>query len=255
MRRYVYGTEANPNLFLVHGLTDAGTCWPEAAAHWAEEWQVIAIDQRGHGRSPHFDTDGLSDMFTTFIDDLIGVLEEEGPGVVIGHSLGGRIAAATATRRPDLVTGLVLEDPALTDGPVTSPRLTRDQRRFLAAFDDADSAAEQVRVQETAGWSTVEIEAWAECKTRVDLRMIDRLDLGDLDAATAYNALTVPTLVLYDADGMLAVPREGIDNPLVQIEYLDGVGHCIRRDDPARFYDIVDRWLESKHSTDSPVTD
>lgn len=75
--------------------------------------------------------------------------------------------------------------------------------------------------------------------------MIDRLDLGDLDAATAYNALTVPTLVVYDADGALTVPRHGIDNPLVHLEYLDGVGHCIRRDDPANFYSIVDRWLGS----------
>lgn len=242
LRRYSWGDCDDPTLVLVHGLTEAGSAWPDAVARWAADWRVVAVDQRGHGDSPRFDDAALNSMFGTFVADLVAVLEEEGPAVLVGHSLGGRVSAAAALARPDLVRGLLLEDPALTNGAVTPEGFIPEQLRFLATFRDG-GVAEKRRMREVTAWTPEEIDAWADCKALVDERMIAYLDLGDLDAAETYNALIVPTLVVYDADGPLAIPAEQVTNPLVRLMYLDGVSHCIRRDDPARFHGICDSWL------------
>ena len=43
------------------------------------------------------------------------VLEDIGPALVVGHSMGGAMAATLAARRADLVRAVVMEDPAWLD--------------------------------------------------------------------------------------------------------------------------------------------
>ena len=238
-----YGDPSAPTIVLLHGLTEAGTTWPDAVAHWASDWHLVAPDQRGHGSSPRFTPDQLTDQLATYRDDAITLLEQTGPAIVIGHSLGGRVATATALARPDLVRALVLEDPALTTGSVTPPGFIEEQHRFLDTFN-AGPEAEIARMQTETTWSVPEIEAWARCKQQVDRAMIDVLELGGLTAPEAFEALRMPTLLLWDADGPLAIPPGMVANPLVTSHYLDGVSHCIRRDAPARYFALVDAFLE-----------
>lgn len=46
------------------------------------------------------------DLLADFIDETVG-----GPVILSGHSSGGLLALRIAAERPELVTGLVLEDP------------------------------------------------------------------------------------------------------------------------------------------------
>lgn len=183
-----------------------------------DRFALIAPDQRGHGRSPRFSNAQLQRILPTFVADAIGVLERYGPALLLGHSLGGRVAAAAAVTRPDLVRALVLEDPALTAGTVTPPGFVAEQQRFLATFEGDGAAAEVVRMRAETGWSDAEIAAWAASKPQVDARLIARLDLGELDAAETLGALRVPTLVIWDADGPLAIPPATVSNPLVRMD-------------------------------------
>ena len=51
-----------------------------------------------------------------YAEDALSVLREHRPAPVVGHSLGGVVAWTLAQRVPELVTGIVLEDPPLYMG-------------------------------------------------------------------------------------------------------------------------------------------
>ncbi|MEV8608692.1 alpha/beta hydrolase [Amycolatopsis sp. NPDC051373] len=94
------------SVLLLHGLMGrARTWWP--VAQWLKPYgSVHALDARGHGRAPH------TGPWTTeqFAEDIAEVLSEIGPSVLIGHSMGGLHAWATAAKYPELVRGVVSED-------------------------------------------------------------------------------------------------------------------------------------------------
>ncbi len=76
--------------------------------------RVGALDLRGHGSSTLPAKGGLS-SWNRYRDDVIAFLDREAPhGVVLGgHSMGGCVALLVASKRPDLVKGLVLADPVI----------------------------------------------------------------------------------------------------------------------------------------------
>jgi pimeloyl-ACP methyl ester carboxylesterase len=79
-------------------------------------YRILAIDQRGHGRSELVAdaADGHS-SWLGFRDDLIALLEtlDAPPRVVSGHSMGGTSGVLASGPRPDLIKSLVLFDPVL----------------------------------------------------------------------------------------------------------------------------------------------
>jgi len=98
-----------PPILLLHGLMGCAATWSEPASWLAAHGRVVAVDARGHGRS------GARGPWTTqrMAADVTELLDATGPGVVIGHSMGGLHGLVAAARRPDLVRGLVVEDMAV----------------------------------------------------------------------------------------------------------------------------------------------
>tara|TARA_B110001454_G_scaffold219099_1_gene249915 strand:+ start:19087 stop:19794 length:708 start_codon:yes stop_codon:yes gene_type:complete len=78
---------------LVHGLGMSGETWLELAEMMAERYNytVILVDLRGHGESPNT----KSYLIREFAQDLKDTLPK-GLDVLMGHALGGRIAAEAA---------------------------------------------------------------------------------------------------------------------------------------------------------------
>lgn len=74
---------------------------------------VHAIDKLGH--DPAFP---VTSNWPKLRDQLIGFIEREvgAPAFLVGHSLGGILSTIVASRRPDLVRGLVLLDAPLIAG-------------------------------------------------------------------------------------------------------------------------------------------
>lgn len=96
---------------LLHGLMGRATTWWRVAQWLRPYGRVVGIDARAHGRNPHRGPARTED----FVADVATVLERatETSAVLIGHSMGGLHALATAARHPELVEAVVVEDMAV----------------------------------------------------------------------------------------------------------------------------------------------
>jgi 3-oxoadipate enol-lactonase len=94
---------------LLHAMASRGNTWRRLAAGLADR-RVIMPDLRGHGRSSR----AAGYPLAGFRGDIVGLLDELGLGRVdlVGHALGGRVAAMIALDSPARVRRLVLEDTA-----------------------------------------------------------------------------------------------------------------------------------------------
>jgi len=107
---FLEGPNSGPPLLLLHGVGRCAEDYLEFAAALEAEWHVRALDFRGHGgseRAPgHY-------LVTDYARDTAAFIRSEirQPVVIYGHSLGAMVALAMAATMPELVRGLVLEDP------------------------------------------------------------------------------------------------------------------------------------------------
>lgn len=97
----------------LHGLGSYLKFWrAQLDATAAQGYRVIAIDQLGFGKSEKPATFPYStESFAENVVELLDLLKVE-QAVVVGHSMGGQTALATAIRFPERVAALVLASPA-----------------------------------------------------------------------------------------------------------------------------------------------
>ena len=104
---------AGPPIVLIHGFAShlarnwRDTKWMEVLA--GAGFRAIAYDQRGHGESTKL-YDPARYALTRLADDVIAVLDAAGAdrGVLMGYSMGSRVALEAALRNPGRVGALVL---------------------------------------------------------------------------------------------------------------------------------------------------
>ena len=118
---------SGPPVVLLHGLASTCHIWDLVAPILAEEFAVVAVDQRGHGESdkPDYGYD-----FATVGQDLLGVIEAlnlEKP-VIVGHSWGADVALEFAVAHPALPRGICFVDGGMIE-PSARPGMTLEQAR------------------------------------------------------------------------------------------------------------------------------
>ncbi len=109
---YVVGPDNGVPLVLIPGQGGDWTTYEKVLPLLSENYHVFAIDVRGHGKSDWTTGDYT---FTSIGRDMIAFLEEvvKQPAIISGNSSGGLIALWLAANRPDLVSGIIMEDPPL----------------------------------------------------------------------------------------------------------------------------------------------
>lgn len=110
-----WGAPGRRGLVFVHGGGANAHWWTHVAAHFADEFRVVALDLSGHGDSDHRETYRFED----WTDEVIAVADAAGivgRPVVVGHSMGGFVTIATAALHPNRLTGVII-----CDSPVTEP--------------------------------------------------------------------------------------------------------------------------------------
>jgi esterase len=115
-----YGEKHAKQVVIIHGLFGSGDNWHGVAQELSSEYSVLLPDLPNHGQSPH--TDDM--LYPAIVEDLAETLEEHGVehAVLMGHSMGGKVAMKFALDHPDRVAGLVVVDIA----PRSYPGYHRD---------------------------------------------------------------------------------------------------------------------------------
>jgi pimeloyl-ACP methyl ester carboxylesterase len=111
-------SEAGVALLCLHGFGNDAHIWDDFAPAVAPYYRTLALDHRGHGDSA-WDVERRYDH-ETMVEDLERATAALGIErlVIVGHSLGGRVATLFAARHPERMAGLVLVDV----GPELDPR-------------------------------------------------------------------------------------------------------------------------------------
>ena len=116
----------DPPLLFLHGHTSSIVEWDSSVAVLRDRYRCIVPDLPGHGESclppaSEASLERLVEAVVTLLETLAC-----GPAVIVGHSMGGRVGAHVALRRPDLVRGLVLVNaPADQPLPLSLKIITR----------------------------------------------------------------------------------------------------------------------------------
>jgi pimeloyl-ACP methyl ester carboxylesterase len=97
---------------LVHGLGNSSLVWRRVIPGLARTHRVIAPDLPGFGHSAPLNGRPVLDTYSDFLAELIERTGRGVPAAVVGNSVGGAVALRLALTRPDLVSRLVLVDPA-----------------------------------------------------------------------------------------------------------------------------------------------
>ena len=113
---------SKPAMVLLHGLAESSAFfWRPLVQEFQEQYQIVAFDLLGHGDSDH-PTDGYEIENQALL--IVEALEALGLSntYMIGHSLGGVIAARIAIEYPEIVNKLILYDSPLSDKPQNNIR-------------------------------------------------------------------------------------------------------------------------------------
>ncbi len=95
-------------VFILHGLFGMLDNWQVFAKKLAEKYEVITVDLRNHGKSPHSPDFDYSYM----ADDILELMQDIGCNKCsfIGHSMGGKLAMTIALDNPLVVDKLIILD-------------------------------------------------------------------------------------------------------------------------------------------------
>jgi esterase len=95
-------------VLILHGLFGRKRNWQAIQKRLADDARIITVDLRNHGDSPW--DEAMS--YPAMAEDLASLIRnlDDGPAIVVGHSMGGKAAMTLALTDPELVRGLMVID-------------------------------------------------------------------------------------------------------------------------------------------------
>jgi pimeloyl-ACP methyl ester carboxylesterase len=243
-----------PIVFL-HPGGFSGAVWDEQVTRFAAHHRVVRYDARGHGDSSDPPA-GFS--YHEDLRRLLDALELDRP-VLVGCSLGSRTAIDFALLHPDRVGGLLLSSPGIS-GMVERDPFTLEQQRLLAeavAAQDYAQALECVIRMLVDGPHRTPDQVDPAVRARYRAILTDNARKGrgsfppgaELQAITRAAELRTRILVVtgdLDTTDIHAVAdlieREA---PHARRVTLDGAGHQVNAEQPARFDELLGEFLRT----------
>lgn len=235
-------------MVLIHGFGGDRLTWSALVTPLSQVRRVIAVDLPGHGAAVDWpqtpDASVCADAVIATLDAM-----EVPQASLIGHSLGGAVAAIVGLKRPDLVERLVLLAPG-GFGPEMNVRLLR---RYAHARDEATMAMvlEQFFSPGRAvpdALPRLAAEQRREAALSASLaRIVELLAKGDGQGTLPLSALAeapFATSLLWGTDDMVLPVRQALEAPAAMARHiLPGVGHMVHMEAPDLTLEIIVKTL------------
>jgi proline iminopeptidase len=253
-----------PTLVLVHGSEVDHAFFKPWVTPLAGVAQLVFVDLLGHGRSDDGDeTDWTITAWADAVAELCAGIGLDSP-VVLGSSLGGRIALSMAIRHRRLVAGLIVVNSVLRGRPDRRIEIFRalggEEAAAAAQFDIEHRSAESkerymrlcmpLTVQRP--YSDDELARLRPASEPVMDALI-RLSQAPDDLSGRVSAIECRALVMTGDLDPAAPPGDADDlvaaiGPNAQLRVVAGAGHGVYRDQPEEFNDIVRAFLSKLES-------
>lgn len=240
-----------PTIVLVHGLGSDAKHWLPVARDLARDHRVVLVELPGHGLAPMASPFTL-EQATLALDRAIADQGRD-PVVLVGHSVGGLVAAAEALRSPSRVRALVLVESAL------APQMSKADGDTLLAMFDRDWEGTLHSVYMSFGRDSAQgEELWAEASQveRANMRAWIPVALTT-DLSHEAGALRMPVLAVlsprsWEPDEALAHANQALGLariPRLRVLRIDDCGHFVMLDQPRALSDAIRRFAAAGDST------
>lgn len=226
-----------PAFLCLHGLVDSIGIWDRLVPALSTRGRVARFDQRGHGGSeappgPYTRADLAGDAVAVL--DALGVAS----ALLVGHSMGGIVAMATALVHPERVAGLVL----LGTASRCSEKVAAWYERIARAGESGGLGAIARAIYGPG--SNRRIEGSAQGIAHVT-RMLGSLYTDPLTPHLA--RLACPTLLLVGENDPMGpraseIIRDALPAGLGRMETLPGRGHWLHVEAPGDVLRAFDAW-------------
>jgi pimeloyl-ACP methyl ester carboxylesterase len=236
-----------PAILMIHGLGGhLHHMRRPLMEEFGDDYRLIAIDRPGSGYSTRARGDGRLSQQADFIARFIDEMKLDRP-LIVGHSLGGTVALATALRHPDKVRGLALLAPltqAYSEVPpefaplyIPNPVMRRLIAQTVAVPMSAKNAPRTLDFVfspqkppadfAVAGGALAGLRPSHIYATSTDLVAL-RHDLADYE--NRYDEIDMPVGILFgDKDRVLNHRRHGLSMRDkirgLDLEIAEGIGH------------------------------
>ncbi|MFD6153396.1 alpha/beta fold hydrolase [Streptomyces sp. NPDC060243] len=242
-----------PPVLLLHGLAGYAGEWEPVAVRLRERGhRVLAMDLRGHGGSVRHPRDTNANAHADDVAGLLGRLGA-GPAVLVGQSLGGRVALRVAVEHPSLVRGLALvEADARPASGAPNDAAIRWLRSWPLPFPDRASAAAWLGGGAVGdAWAGGLEERDGGLRPRFDVDVLARLFDALLRAPSwpAWTAPGLPVLLLVAEHGILApaaVRAMLAARPDAWSLGVPGAGHDVHLERPDAVAGFLDAFLAAR---------
>ncbi len=267
-----WGEASAPKLFMLHGWMDVSASFQFLVDALRRDWHVIALDWRGFGLSEWAKSDGywFPDYFAD-LESLLAHFQPDAPATLIGHSMGGNVAAMYAGIRPERVAKLVnLEGFGLTG--TRAEKAPERYARWLAElgekpgfrdYENFEALAERLRSSNSrlsGERASFLARHWGRAKPdgRVELasdpvhKLVNPVLYRIEEAEACWRKVAAPVLWVAGAESkaleMLKLSaadldeRKGCFRKLTE-RVISGAGHMVHHDQPERLAEVIEEFL------------
>ncbi|MGF6244595.1 pimeloyl-ACP methyl ester carboxylesterase [Paraburkholderia sp. GAS38] len=243
------------NVMFLHGWTCDSHDWSWQLPYFESQYRVVAVDLRGHGRSQVMPSGAYTPA--DYVSDIEAFIATKYPGqkfIIVGHSMGGQIAARLAARRPDLVSAVVSVDGALGLSEAAA-KLFATTSRDLNAGDPGVAAPalfELVYDRSTdpayKRWHARRVQGMPAHVVRESFAPLffggDQVGIGEA-SATFCKSLTVPVKHLCRDNEQANRMRTWFAHPKSEVDVWSHTGHWIMQDRSKDVNAAVTAWIDA----------
>jgi pimeloyl-ACP methyl ester carboxylesterase len=244
-------SDSTEYLFILHGLFGMLDNWHNMARKLSAHINVVTVDQRNHGQSPH--SDAMS--FELMAEDLAELMDHLGiaKANVLGHSMGGKTVMKFADLHPDKVDRLIVVD-------IAPKKYKPGHTAYFQAFNTIDFSACETRKEADTALAKVENNISIR---QFLLKNLDKAEVGytlkfNLKAIEAFYPkmidtmqfqwiINLPTLFIYGEkskyileEDQLRIAETFTDSEFVGIS---DAGHWVHAEQSKAFEDVVLEFL------------